>query len=75
MDIKVSILAFILFNLTATINHTIYVVKNFSLFETSMKSYEKCSYFDQIQPETNYESFEQDVKSLPPKNFIPETSN
>jgi hypothetical protein len=61
MDFDVALLAFILFNVTGTVNHTIYVVKNFSLFETSMKSFEKCIYFENIQPEDNYTTFDKDA--------------
>ena len=57
MNIEIYYQAFLMFVTTGTVNHTIFVVKNFSLFESSMKSYEKLTYFEKIKPEENYFDF------------------
>ena len=46
-----------MFVTTGSVNHTIFVAKNYSLFESSIKSYEKSTYFEKIEPEENYKDF------------------
>ena len=57
-------LAYFLFAIVNTVKDSISTIGSWGDFETSMVSYERCTYFEQIEPEKNYFKFDDEVRTL-----------
>jgi len=56
---------------TNAMSDTLYTVSAWADVETNMVSYERCSYFEKIEPEEKYLNFYNEIKNL--KNRKPQS--
>lgn len=63
-DMPPASVAYLLFAVTGIIETSLEAIHNWSEVESTMVSYERCTYFEQIMPEENYKAFKYDSTQL-----------